>query len=166
MSSWALSDVGEKEVHLKLKELIENLQSPNIVDPYAIGFKVDARIGPYHIKEVLEQDFGYTQEEQETNGWEMDYWIHMQHSTLPPICIRGTAIIHDMQVTGESLEYMAHQNTFIYPEFVKQNEYIQIPPGQHVDFKDKKLESLLISTTKLLDEVDELLKETETDING
>lgn len=68
-------------------------------------------IGPYHVKHIIE-DLGYEEDSFSDNGWEMDYWFHFQHpesDKFPPLCLSGTAIIHEMYLRGEDDDYVTYK---------------------------------------------------------
>lgn len=67
-------------------------------------------VGPYHVKHIIE-DLGYKEDSFDDNGWEMDYWFHFQHpesDKFPPLCLSGTAIIHEMYLRGEDDDYVTY----------------------------------------------------------
>ena len=42
----------------------------------------------------------------------MDYWFHFQHpesDKFPPLCLSGTAIIHEMYLRGEDDDYVTYE---------------------------------------------------------
>ena len=68
-------------------------------------------VGPYHVKHIIE-DLGYKEDSFSDNGWEMDYWFHFQHpesDKFPPLCLSGTAIIHEMYLRGEDDDYVTYE---------------------------------------------------------
>ena len=68
-------------------------------------------VGPYHVKHIIE-DLGYKEDSFDDNGWQMDYWFHFQHpesDKFPPLCLNGTAIIHEMYLRGEDDDYVTYE---------------------------------------------------------
>ena len=68
-------------------------------------------VGPYHVKHIIE-DLGYKEDSFDDNGWQMDYWFHFQHpesDKFPPLCLSGTAIIHEMYLRGEDDDYVTYE---------------------------------------------------------
>ena len=68
-------------------------------------------VGPYHVKHIIE-DLGYEEDSFDDNGWQMDYWFHFQHpesDKFPPLCLSGTAIIHEMYLRGEDDDYVTYE---------------------------------------------------------
>lgn len=68
-------------------------------------------VGPYHVKHIIE-DLGYEEDSFDDNGWQMDYWFHFQHpesDKFPPLCLNGTAIIHEMYLRGEDDDYVTYE---------------------------------------------------------
>lgn len=57
-----LENMTEEEVEAAPKETF-------VLDLYNIG------VGPYLIKEILEEEFEYEEYASDQNGWEMDFWI-------------------------------------------------------------------------------------------
>ena len=42
----------------------------------------------------------------------MDYWFHFQHpesNKYPPLCLSGTAIIHEVYLHGEEEDYVTYE---------------------------------------------------------
>lgn len=67
-------------------------------------------VGPYHVDEII-KSFGYTETDFSDNGWQMDYWFHYSHpesDKFPPLCLSGTAIIHEMYLRGEEEDYKTY----------------------------------------------------------
>lgn len=66
-------------------------------------------VGPYHIENIL-KELGYENNNYDTNGWQMDYWFHFIHQDkkFPPLCLQGTAIIHEMYLHGEDDDYVTY----------------------------------------------------------
>ena len=68
-------------------------------------------VGTYHVKHII-ADLGYKEDSFDDNGWQMDYWFHFQHpesDKFPPLCLNGTAIIHEMYLRGEDDDYVTYE---------------------------------------------------------
>ena len=68
-------------------------------------------VGPYHIENIL-KELGYKNNDYDTNGWQMDYWFHFIHQDkkFPPLCLQGTAIIHEMYLHGEDEDEKTYED--------------------------------------------------------
>lgn len=86
-------------------------------------------VGPYHVKNIL-VELGYEEDSFDDNGWQMDYWFHFQHPSpkFPPLCLSGTAIIHEMYLRGEEEDYKTYEerenelkNDLEYQNLIKQS---------------------------------------------
>lgn len=68
-------------------------------------------VGPYHIENIL-KELGYENNDYDTNGWQMDYWFHFIHQDkkFPPLCLQGTAIIHEMYLHGEDEDKKTYED--------------------------------------------------------
>lgn len=97
-------------------------------------------VGPYHVKHIIE-DLGYEEDDFSDNGWEMDYWFHFQHPVpdkFPPLCLSGTAIIHEMYLRGEDDDYVT---------YAEREERLKNDP----EFQDL-IKRIIAETEKLLQE--------------
>lgn len=57
----------------------------------------DFKINPYQLELALEEIGFEKDEDYDTNGWEMDYWIYFERNGFK-IEIQGTAIIHELKL--------------------------------------------------------------------
>lgn len=114
---WHLSEEKKEEVRKLILETIDKIAAFEITDDSAdtrweVGTDFsDIGTGPYHIKEILEE-LGYNEDSFSDNGWEMDYWFHFQHpesNKYPPLCLSGTAIIHEVYLHGEEEDYVTYE---------------------------------------------------------
>lgn len=69
--------------------------------PYASAYVIESILG----------DLGYEQSDFDTNGWEMDFWIHYQHEdpNYPPLCISGTGITKEVYLRGEHEDFETYE---------------------------------------------------------
>lgn len=111
---------------------------------YEIGTDLSSiGVGPYHVKKVLEE-LGYKEDSFSKNGWEMDYWFHFQHPDpkFPPLCLSGTAIIHEMYLRGEEEDYKTYE---------EREEELR---------NDPEFQNLINKGMELLAKTEEILKES------
>ena len=100
-------------------------------------------VGTYHVKHIIE-DLGYKEDSFDDNGWQMDYWFHFQHpesDKFPPLCLNGTAIIHEMYLRGEDDDYVTYE---------EREERLK---------NDPELQKLIKQGMDIIAEADELLHE-------
>ena len=106
-------------------------------------------VGPYHVKEIIEE-LGYNEDSFDDNGWKMDYWFHFQHpesNKFPPLCLSGTAIIHEMYLRGEEEDYET---------YTEREEKLK---------NDPELQALIQQGMNIIAETERILKESEKE-NG
>lgn len=148
---WHIKDSKQKEL-LKniiidtINEIASFEVTEDSVSRYNVGIDLtNMGVGPYHVKDILEE-LGYNEDDFSDNGWEMDYWFHFQHpesDKFPPLCLSGTAIIHEMYLRGEDDDYVT---------YVEREEKLKNDP----EFQDLTKQGMAI-----IAETERLLKEEE-----
>lgn len=148
---WHIKDSKQKEL-LKniiidtINEIASFEVTEDSVSRYNVGIDLtNMGVGPYHVKDILEE-LGYNEDDFSDNGWEMDYWFHFQHpesDKFPPLCLSGTAIIHEMYLRGEDDDYVT---------YVEREEKLKNDP----EFQD-----LIKQGMAIIAETERLLKEEE-----
>ena len=110
MNRWNLS----KEVHDKyypiVKEFLAKLEGYSLEELETLNqsnFKLDlsdTTLNPSTLKDLLEK-LGYEEDEMDTNGWQMDFWIDMNRTdnkTFPSGCeklqIIGTGMTFELAI--------------------------------------------------------------------
>lgn len=146
---WHIKDDKQKEL-LKsiiidtINEIASFEVTENSVSRYNIGIDLtNMQVGPYHIKDILEE-LGYKEDDFSDNGWEMDYWFHFQHpepDKFPPLCLSGTAIIHEMYLRGEDDDYKT---------YAEREEELK---------NDPELQELIKQGMEIIAETEKILKE-------
>jgi hypothetical protein len=58
----------------------------------------DTKLNPYTLIELLEE-LGYSKEDQDENGWQMDFWITMTKQGCKSLCIGGTGITFELNLS-------------------------------------------------------------------
>ena len=112
---WELNNKSKEVLTKIIKKAIDDIASYTAIEGlnsrYEVGIDLtNMGVGPYHVKDILE-DLGYIDDDFDTNGWQMDYWFHFQHpesDKFPPLCLSGTAIIHEMYLRGEDNDYVTY----------------------------------------------------------
>ena len=112
---WELNNKSKEVLTKIIKKAIDDITSYTAIEGsnsrYEVGIDLtNMGVGPYHVKDILE-DLGYIDDDFDTNGWQMDYWFHFQHpesDKFPPLCLSGTAIIHEMDLRGEDNDYVTY----------------------------------------------------------
>lgn len=61
----------------------------------------DTELNPYTLKELLINEFGYEEDNDkfDTNGWQMDFWIYLNKLNHVPLCITGTGITFELNLS-------------------------------------------------------------------
>ena len=112
---WELNNKSKEILTKIIKKAIDDIASYTAIEGsnsrYEVGIDLtNMGVGPYHVKDILE-DLGYIDDDFDTNGWQIDYWFHFQHresDKFPPLCLSGTAIIHEMYLRGEDNDYVTY----------------------------------------------------------
>lgn len=60
----------------------------------------DTELNPYTLKNLLIDEFGYEEDEDEfdTNGWQMDFWIYLNKPGHSSLSITGTGITFELNL--------------------------------------------------------------------
>lgn len=117
MNRWTLTDEVKEKFQPILKEYfnkVENLtyeQIDNMTnEELGIDFS-DQGINPYQLRTLLEE-FGYEREDQEDNGWELDFWIYMRrednkqfNSGCEKLVIAGCGMTFELKLYIEYYDY-------------------------------------------------------------
>lgn len=147
---WILSEEKKKQVAGIITSFIDKLAEFQVTETSVSRYDVTIDlsdingVGPYHVKEILETFFGYKEDDFSDNGWQMDYWYHFTHEEsekYPPLCLSGTAIIHEIILRGEEEDYK------IYAE------------REALLKEDKEYQKLIQQGMDIIREAEELLKE-------
>lgn len=110
MNRWHLTD----EIREKIKPLlveyfnkVENVTAEQVehMSNEELGIDLsDKGINPYQLISLLEE-FGYKKENQEDNGWELDFWIYMKRidgktfdSTCENLVIAGCGMTFELKI--------------------------------------------------------------------
>lgn len=59
----------------------------------------DTDLNPQILSDILVDKLGYLDDEFETNGWEMDFWIKFRKEGLPTIMIVGCGMTFGLSLT-------------------------------------------------------------------
>lgn len=89
-------------------ETIKNISDFKITEGFdKCRYDIDTNFTkvPYASAYVIENiltDLEYERNDFNTNGWEMDFWIHYQHKdpNYPPLYISGTGITKEVYLRG------------------------------------------------------------------
>ena len=110
---WLLNEETETKVKAMVVAHIDKIAKYELNSRWDVALDLSEipGVGPYHVKHIIE-DLGYKEDSFSDNGWEMDYWFHFQHpesDKFPPLCLSGTAIIHEMYLRGEDDDYVTYE---------------------------------------------------------
>lgn len=143
---WHLDEAKKIEITKIILDTITEIANFKVTEDSVSRWNVgtdlsDLGVGPYHIKDII-KSFGYKEDSFSDNGWEMDYWFHFQHPdhSFPPLCLSGTAIIHEMYLHGEDEDYETYE---------EREEKLK---------NDPELQNLIKQSMDIINETDKLLK--------
>ena len=110
---WLLNEETETKVKAMVVAHIDKIAKYELNSRWDVALDLSEipGVGPYHVKHIIE-DLGYKEDSFDDNGWQMDYWFHFQHpesDKFPPLCLSGTAIIHEMYLHGEDNDYVTYE---------------------------------------------------------
>ena len=110
---WLLNEETETKVKAMVVAHIDKIAKYELNSRWDVALDLSEipGVGPYHVKHIIE-DLGYKEDSFSDNGWEMDYWFHFRHpesDKFPPLCLSGTAIIHEMYLRGEDDDYVTYE---------------------------------------------------------
>ena len=110
---WLLDEETKTKVKAMVVAHIDKIAKDELNSRWDVALDLSEipGVGPYHVKHIIE-DLGYKEDSFSDNGWEMDYWFHFQHpesDKFPPLCLSGTAIIHEMYLRGEDDDYVTYE---------------------------------------------------------
>ena len=110
---WLLNEETETKVKAMVVAHIDKIAKDELNSRWDVALDLSEipGVGPYHVKHIIE-DLGYKEDSFDDNGWQMDYWFHFQHpesDKFPPLCLSGTAIIHEMYLRGEDDDYVTYE---------------------------------------------------------
>lgn len=147
---WHLDEAKKIEITKIILDTITEIANFKVTEDSVSRWNVgtdlsDLGVGPYHIKDII-KSFGYKEDSFSDNGWEMDYWFHLHpdHS-FPPLCLSGTAIIHEMYLHGEDEDYETYE---------EREEKLK---------NDPELQNLIKQSMDIINETDKLLKEYDNE---
>lgn len=148
---WHLDEAKKIEITKIIFDTITEIANFKVTEDSVSRWNVgtdlsDLGVGPYHIKDII-KSFGYKEDSFSDNGWEMDYWFHFQHPdhSFPPLCLSGTAIIHEMYLHGEDEDYETYE---------EREEKLK---------NDPELQNLIKQSMDIINETDKLLKEYDNE---
>ena len=148
---WHLDEAKKIEITKIIFDTITEIANFKVTEDSVSRWNVgtdlsDLGVGPYHIKDII-KSFGYKEDSFNDNGWEMDYWFHFQHPdhSFPPLCLSGTAIIHEMYLHGEDEDYETYE---------EREEKLK---------NDPELQNLIKQSMDIINETDKLLKEYDNE---
>lgn len=91
-----LTDWFRKINSMTDKEYAEADRKSIALDLYNSG------ISPQHVRDILQEEFGYEELSMENNGWEWDYWIYFAKENVinrcDKLCVSGTGVTFELVV--------------------------------------------------------------------
>lgn len=131
---WLLDEETKTKVKAMIVAHIDKIAKDELNSRWDVALDLSEipGVGPYHVKHIIE-DLGYKEDSFSDNGWEMDYWFHFRHpesDKFPPLCLSGTAIIHEMYLRGEDDDYVTYEER---EEKLKNNSEFQELMKQGID---------------------------------
>ena len=85
------------EIASKTTEDLEAMEDEAFVLPLS-----DTELNPYTLKRILETYFKYEDDNMDTNGWEMDFWIYLRRDDTEgltkSVCIEGQGVTFELNL--------------------------------------------------------------------
>lgn len=107
-----------------IREHIYKIATCNLEDAsrYDICLELsDTELNPYTLGMILVGDFGYEEEDTDTNGWEMDFWTNYRKENMPALCVQGCGITFDLTLRGDDDDTQEYNSD----ELLKNNKEFQ-----------------------------------------
>lgn len=93
---YELSDEVKQKYTPIVQEFVNQLESVGSEGSKNMKLDLsDTDLNPHTLQTLLES-MGYTEEDRDTNGWQLDYWITMVKSGFKTLYIKGTAITFEL----------------------------------------------------------------------
>lgn len=58
----------------------------------------DLHVAPYHVWSLFKNEFGYTDEDIDSNGWQQDFWIVLTQEDYPTVIVGATGMTHEVNL--------------------------------------------------------------------
>ena len=143
---YQLSDEVRQKYIPIIREHIVAIKNCNLEEKsrYEISLDLsDTELNPYTLGTLLEEEFGYEQDNQDDNGWQLDFWIYYKKKSEPTLLIQGTGITFELNLRGnEDDDHEYESNEF--PDNLR---------------NDEEFKQLIESGRKILEECEKLLDE-------
>ena len=109
---WLLTDDIREKIAPLVKQFLDKLDTLSedemwdMADEYdCVSIDLsDMRINPYQLRTLLEEDFGYTKHDLDTNGWELDFWLRMtnpEKTSKRKLLIQGCGMTAELRLCYE-----------------------------------------------------------------
>ena len=149
MNRWKITNEATALITGMTIGFIDRLKGVDIeqVSPYSITLELSdiPGIGPYHIQKILE-GLGYELKSNDTNGWQGDYWYYFEHKEtkeFPPLCLSGTAVIHEMTLRGQEDCEIEPQTEQMSIEELQERSYALLDKVEKFLIEEKMLDNTL-----------------------
>lgn len=94
---WELSnDVKEKYTPI-IVEFINKLESEEPGKPLELNLS-NTELNPYTLVELL-KNIGYEKIDEDSNGWQFDFWITLQKENNKSLSVSGTGIVFELKLS-------------------------------------------------------------------
>lgn len=103
INRWQLKDDVKEKWTPVIQEHIKKIEDhyKNGDNPYNCFLNLTGtELNPYTLWKILEE-LGYEREDQEDNGWELDFWIYFTKQDARTLLIRGTGILCEFFLSGD-----------------------------------------------------------------
>ena len=100
MNRWVLTDQITEKYIGSVQDFINKLENANREDSNELLVQdfSETELNPYTLCELL-QIWGYERDNQEDNGWELDFWITMVKEGYRPISVEGCGMTFELKLS-------------------------------------------------------------------
>ena len=98
MNRYELTNEIREEYLPIVQELIKQIEESDNAEEICKDFS-DTRLNPYTLEKLLEE-LGYENNEMDTNGWQMDFWIYFTKDGCKTLCLSGTGITFELKLSA------------------------------------------------------------------
>lgn len=95
MNPYQLTEKVEKKYKSEIIKYISNVEKNGQIDALEL---TGSELSPYTLGTLLE-NLGYKKDDIDTNGWEWDFWIKYIKEGSKSLCIFGTGITFELNLS-------------------------------------------------------------------
>lgn len=99
-NGWGLTPQSEAEFTLVVQAIIERIEGAGEDEPLFEKDLSGTGLNPYNLWKILEK-LGYEKYDEDSNGWEIDFWIRMKKPGYKPLAIEACGMTFEMKLIEE-----------------------------------------------------------------